>query len=35
MVERDLQSGRHTNPTDDPGYFTTAFLHRRVNFDMR
>lgn len=28
MVDRDLAEGQHRNPTGDPGYFTTAYLHR-------
>lgn len=28
IVEGDLADGRHSNPTDDPLYFTTAYLHR-------
>jgi len=27
MVIRDLATGRHVNPGDDPAYFTTAFFH--------
>jgi ubiquinone/menaquinone biosynthesis C-methylase UbiE len=27
LVERDLKDGQHRNPTNHPGYFTTAFLH--------
>jgi ubiquinone/menaquinone biosynthesis C-methylase UbiE len=27
LVERDLKEGQHRNPTNHPGYFTTAFLH--------
>lgn len=27
IMDRDLAEGRHTNPTDDPTYFTTAYLH--------
>jgi SAM-dependent methyltransferase len=27
ILEEDLRSGQHRNPTTDPGYFTTAFLH--------
>jgi ubiquinone/menaquinone biosynthesis C-methylase UbiE len=28
IVEGDLTDGQHRNPTGDPRYFTTAFLHR-------
>lgn len=28
IVEGDLASGRHENPTDRPDYFTTAYFHR-------
>lgn len=28
IVEGDLATGRHDNPTGDPGFFTTAFAHR-------
>jgi ubiquinone/menaquinone biosynthesis C-methylase UbiE len=28
IVARDLASGQHRNPTDDPAYFTTAYFHR-------
>jgi ubiquinone/menaquinone biosynthesis C-methylase UbiE len=28
IVERDLGSGRHENPTSNPAYFTTAYFHR-------
>lgn len=28
IVERDLVDGQHRNPTRQPGYFTTAYLHR-------
>lgn len=28
IVEADLASGQHRNPTDRPEYFTTAFFHR-------
>jgi SAM-dependent methyltransferase len=28
MVDRELEDGRHVNPTDDPTYFTTAYFHR-------
>lgn len=27
IVEQDLRTGQHRNPTDHPGYFTTAFFH--------
>jgi SAM-dependent methyltransferase len=27
IVERDLRDGQHRNPTRQPGWFTTAFLH--------
>jgi SAM-dependent methyltransferase len=27
IVEADLETGRHENPTDDPTYFTTAYFH--------
>jgi SAM-dependent methyltransferase len=27
IVEEDLASGRHENPTDNPFYFTSAYLH--------
>lgn len=29
IVERDLLDGQHRNPTNHPGYFTTAFFHHR------
>ncbi len=28
LMRRDLEEGRHINPTDNPVYFTTAYLHR-------
>jgi ubiquinone/menaquinone biosynthesis C-methylase UbiE len=28
IVARDLASGQHRNPTNDPAYFTTAYFHR-------
>ncbi|MDJ0954913.1 MAG: methyltransferase domain-containing protein [Acidimicrobiia bacterium] len=28
IVLRDLEDGKHLNPTGNPGYFTTAFFHR-------
>jgi SAM-dependent methyltransferase len=28
IVEADLLSGQHRNPTNKPEYFTTAYLHR-------
>ena len=28
VVERDLATGQHRNPTDRPGWFTTAYFHR-------
>ncbi len=28
LVEQDLQTGQHRNPTGDPRYFTTAYFHR-------
>jgi SAM-dependent methyltransferase len=27
IVERDLREGQHRNPTNHPGWFTTAFFH--------
>jgi ubiquinone/menaquinone biosynthesis C-methylase UbiE len=27
IVERDLREGQHRNPTNQPGYFTTAYFH--------
>ena len=27
ILEEDLKSGQHRNPTDEPAYFTTAFFH--------
>jgi SAM-dependent methyltransferase len=27
IVHQDLETGRHENPTDNPFYFTTAYLH--------
>ncbi len=27
IVERDLREGQHRNPTNHPGWFTTAYLH--------
>jgi ubiquinone/menaquinone biosynthesis C-methylase UbiE len=32
VLERDLEDGRHSNPTPDPAYFTTAYLHRPARF---
>ncbi|MDE3137907.1 MAG: methyltransferase domain-containing protein, partial [Acidobacteriota bacterium] len=28
IIETDLLSGQHRNPTNDPMYFTTAYFHR-------
>jgi ubiquinone/menaquinone biosynthesis C-methylase UbiE len=28
IVEQDLAEGQHRNPTEHPGYFTTAYFHR-------
>lgn len=28
IVEDDLRTGQHRNPTDNPAYFTTSFFHR-------
>jgi ubiquinone/menaquinone biosynthesis C-methylase UbiE len=28
IVEKDLSSGQHRNPTNSPDYFTTAYFHR-------
>ena len=28
ILDRDLAEGQHRNPTGNPGYFTTAYLHR-------
>jgi len=28
LLKRDLEDGRHSNPTTNPVYFTTAYLHR-------
>lgn len=28
LVQQDLRDGRHRNPTGDPKYFTTAYLHQ-------
>jgi ubiquinone/menaquinone biosynthesis C-methylase UbiE len=28
IVEADLASGQHRNPTENPAYFTTAYFHR-------
>lgn len=28
IVQQDLRDGQHRNPTNHPGYFTTAYLHR-------
>ena len=28
ILEQDLASGQHRNPTNNPNYFTTAFFHR-------
>jgi ubiquinone/menaquinone biosynthesis C-methylase UbiE len=28
IVAKDLDSGQHCNPTNNPAYFTTAFFHR-------
>lgn len=27
IIERDLRTGQHRNPTNKPDYFTTAFFH--------
>lgn len=27
IIERDLNEGQHRNPTNNPGYFTTAYFH--------
>ena len=27
ILEEDLRSGQHRNPTDDPAYFTSGFFH--------
>jgi ubiquinone/menaquinone biosynthesis C-methylase UbiE len=27
IIRRDLRSGQHSNPTNNPAYFTTAFFH--------
>ena len=27
IAERDVREGQHRNPTNHPGYFTTAYLH--------
>jgi 2-polyprenyl-3-methyl-5-hydroxy-6-metoxy-1,4-benzoquinol methylase len=27
IVQQDLATGQHRNPTDDPGWFTTAYFH--------
>ena len=32
LVEKDLESGRHTNPTETPGYFTTSYFHKPDEF---
>jgi ubiquinone/menaquinone biosynthesis C-methylase UbiE len=29
IVQRDIQTGQHRNPTDDISYFTDTFFHRR------
>lgn len=28
ILRRDLSDGQHRNPTEDPGWFTTAYFHR-------
>jgi hypothetical protein len=28
ILKADLETGRHSNPTNHPDYFTTAFFHR-------
>jgi ubiquinone/menaquinone biosynthesis C-methylase UbiE len=33
MVETTLETGRHSNPTDDPRYFTTAYFHHATELD--
>lgn len=33
IVERDLESGCHENPTEQPGYFTTSYFHRPDEFE--
>jgi SAM-dependent methyltransferase len=32
IVERDVREGQHRNPTEQPGYFTTAYFHRPEEF---
>ncbi len=32
VLERDLEDGLHRNPTANPAYFTTAYLHRPARF---
>jgi ubiquinone/menaquinone biosynthesis C-methylase UbiE len=32
IVEADLTHGLHSNPTNHPGYFTTAYFHRPEEF---
>jgi ubiquinone/menaquinone biosynthesis C-methylase UbiE len=32
IVQADLTSGRHHNPTNNPTYFTTAYFHRPEEF---
>ena len=34
MVETTLETGRHSNPTDDPAYFTTAYFHHATGLDF-
>jgi ubiquinone/menaquinone biosynthesis C-methylase UbiE len=31
ILEQSLVTGRHSNPTGDPRYFTTAYFHRAVD----
>lgn len=33
IIETDLRSGQHRNPTKDPIYFTTAYFHRPEELD--
>ena len=32
IVERDIRDGQHRNPSQRPGWFTTAYFHRPAEF---
>ena len=33
MLNKDLQDGRHINPTNNPDYFTTAYFHNQQELE--